>query len=265
MAKKRKLKKEVMIFILICLFFVIYILGFKFGTYLEKKDEVTIKQEQDEDEDSRSLMSQISAKDKIYVSDSKVENVKIETDYWEGMKFLFKGFSKIRKPENYTPIYNGYSDDGIRFSTNLNYFRIYTVNKEEFYKIPVENKSEVEKILNNSIYTSFDLIKQYKTWKNVEISYGGNVKTIHKWKYDDIAYNMASKRMVGKVQPERSKERSDYNFTINIRGENYEVKVETMGKDYIKITCGETASYYEVYTGLFDYIKNDIFKIEGQS
>lgn len=264
MAKKRKLKKEVIMLIFISAFFIVYAIAFKIGTDIDKKNETTVKKVQEE-EDNRSLMTQISTKDKIYVSDSKVDNVKIEKDYWEGMKYLFREFSKIRNPESYNPIYNGYSDDGIRFSTDLNYFRIYTVNKEEFYKIPVEKKTEVEQVLKNSIYTSFDLIKQYKTWKNVEVIYGGQVKTIHKWKYDDIAYNMASKRMVGKVQPERSKERSDYNFAINIKGENYEVKVDTMGKDYVKITCGDTSSYYEVSTRLFEYIRDSIFKIEGQS
>lgn len=264
MTKKRKLKKEVIILIFIGSFFIVYALAFKFGTQLDRKNEIPVKQEQ-EDEDNRSLMTQISLKDKIYISDSKVENIKIEKEYWDEIKYLFKDFSKIRKPEKYGTIYNGYSDDGIRFSTDLNYFRVYTVNKEEFYKIPVEKKKEVEKVLNDSIYTSFDLIKQYKTWKNVELIYGGEIKTIRKWKYDDLSYKMASKRMVGKVQPEKSKERSKYNFTINIEGENYAVKVETMGKDYVKITCGNTSSYYEAYTGLFEYIRDEIFKIGVKS
>ncbi|MGL6106673.1 hypothetical protein [Romboutsia sp.] len=261
MAKKRKLKKEVIILIFIGAFLIVYTLAFNLGTYLDKNNETPVKQAQEE-EDTRSLMTQISVKNKIYISDSKVENIKIEKEYWEGMKFLFSEFSKIRTPESYESIYNGYSDDGIRFSTDLNYFRVYTVKKEEFYKIPIENKKEVEKILRDSIYTSFDLIKQYKTWDNVELAYGGQVKKVHKWKYDDLSYKMASKRMVGKVQPEKSKERSKDNFTINIQGENYKVKVETMGKDYVKITCGDTAAYYEVYTGLYEYLRDDIFKIE---
>ncbi len=35
-----------------------------------------------------------------------------------------------------------------------------------------------------------------------------------------------------------------------------------MGRDYVKVTSKDTIAYYEVYTGLFDYIKNDIFKIK---
>ena len=72
---------------------------------------------------------------------------------------------------------------------------------------------------------------------------------------------MSAKRQVGKIQPEKSKERSDYNFTINIKGDNYEVTIETMSKDYVKITSGDLQAYYEVYTGLFEYIKDNVFKI----
>ena len=37
--------------------------------------------------------------------------------------------------------------------------------------------------------------------------------------------------------------------------------IETMSKDYVKITSGNLESYYEVYTGLFEYIKDNVFKI----
>ena len=57
---------------------------------------------------------------------------------------------------------------------------------------------------------------------------------------------MSAKRIVGKVQPEKSKERSKYNFTIDIKGENYDIKVETMGKDYVKIISNKGEAYYEV-------------------
>lgn len=264
MTKKRKLKKEVIIILFIVSFFIVYAFAFKVGIYLDEKNEAPVKKVEQE-EDTRSLMLQLSYKDKIYMSDSKVENVKIEKDYWDGFKFLLEGISKIRKPENYEPIYSGYSDDGIRFSTDLSYFRVYTVNKEEFYKIPIENKKEIEKVLKDSIYTSFDLITQYKSWENVQLVYGKDVKSIYKWKYDDLAYKMASKRMVGKVQPEKSKERSKYNFVINIEGEGYKVKVETMGKDYVKIISEDAFSHYEVHTGLYDYLKDDIFKVEKEN
>ena len=72
---------------------------------------------------------------------------------------------------------------------------------------------------------------------------------------------MASKIVVGKVQPEKSKERSKYNFTIEIKADNYEAKVYTMGEDYVKIEAKDLNSYYEVHTALYEYIKKEVFKI----
>ena len=48
--------------------------------------------------------------------------------------------------QSYNSIYEGYSDDGLKFSTDLNVIRIYTVNNEEYYKIPVNTKEELKKI-----------------------------------------------------------------------------------------------------------------------
>ena len=66
------------------------------------------------------------------------------------------------------------------------------------------------------------------------------LKTIHKWKYDDLAYKMSAKRIVRKNTTRKKKERSKYNFTIDIKGENYEIKVETMGRDYVKISSNKS-------------------------
>ena len=155
------------------------------------------------------------------------------------------------------PIYNG-----IKFSTDLDVIRIYTVDKEEYYKVPVSYKDELKIIFDKGIYTSFDFIKQYKTWSNVTITYGDKTKNLSKWKYDDLANKMVSKRIVGKVQPEKNRERAEYNFTIDIKADNYEVKVYTMGENYVKIQVGDLVSYYEVHTGLYEYIKENIFKIK---
>lgn len=263
MAKKRKLKKEVVAILAVIAFFIVYFIAFKIGTYLDQKNQEPIKQVE-EKEDTRPLISQLKSESKIYISDSEIENIKIEESSWDEIKYVFTKFSKIRTPEKFTPIYNGYTDDGLKFSTDLNYLRVYTVKKEEYYKVPVEQKDYFQKALNESIYTSFDFVKQYKTWKNVTISYNDNKKRIHKWKFDDLSYKMAAKRQVGKIQPEKSKERSEYNFTIDIKGENYEVTIETMSKDYVKITSGDLQAYYEVYTGLFEYIKENVFKIGAE-
>ena len=79
--------------------------------------------------------------------------------------------------------------------------------------------------------------------------------------YDDLASKMVQKRLVGKIQPEKARERCKYKFTINITSDNYEARVDIMGEDYVKITVNNLISYYEVSNNLFDYIKTDIFKI----
>lgn len=262
MAKKRKVKKPVIIAGAVILFFVLYYAGFKGGIYLQNKDAKPVEDAQAQEQDTRSLMTQIINKKKIYVSDSNIENVKIEENYWSKMTALFTEFAKVRKPSKYEVKYSGYSDDGIRFSTDLVYFRVYNVNKEEYYKVPVATKNELDKLLNESIYTSFGFVKQNKEWKNVKVTYGEKTKTINKWNYNKLSNRMVYKRIVGKVQPEKSKERSRYNFTIEIKGNNYEVRIETMGKDYVKIISGDSEVYYEVTDLLFDYLKDDIFKLE---
>ena len=265
MAKKRKVKKSVLVAISIVAFFIIYGLAFYAGTYLDNKDNPKVENKEEEEIDDRPLMKQLNSKKKIYMSNQEIENIKVDETYWDEVKYELTKFSQVRKSEKFTPIYTGYSDDGVRFSTDLNLFRIYTVNQEVYYKIPVSEKTQFEKVLNGSIYTSFDFVKKYKTWKSVNVSYNDQKKTIHKWKYDDLAYKMSSKRIVGKIQPEKNKERSKYNFTIDIQGDNYNLKIETMGKDYVKISSDKGEAYYEVSIALYDYLRETIFKLPADS
>lgn len=265
MAKKRKLKKSVLLSISIVVFFIIYGISFYICTHLDNKGEDKVQVKEEEQSDSRPLMNQLTSKKKIYISNGEIENIKVEETYWDEIKYELTKFSQVRKSDKLTPIYTGYSDDGVRFSTDLNLFRIYTVNEEVYYKIPVSEKEHFEKILSGSIYTSFDFVKKYKTWKNVTISYNDQKKIIHKWKYDDLAYKMSAKRVVGKIQPEKSRERSKYNFTIDIQGDNYTLKVETMGKDYLKISSNKGEAYYEVSIALYDYLRENIFKLKNDS
>lgn len=261
MAKTRKLKKNVAVILGIIAFFIVYLIFFKIGTTLDKKTDGVSTKIQEEVEDTRPLLTQLKEKDKIYLSDKNVKNIKIEEDNWNEIKYFLSDLRKIRKVEGYKSVYEGYTDDGIKFSTDFNFFRIYTVDKEEYYKVPVSSKDSLKKILTDSMYTSFEFLKQYKTWESATVSYKGEVKKIKKWKYDDLSYKMISKRTVGKVQPEKSKERSKYNFVIDLVGENYNAKVEVMGEDYIKIIAKDSIAYYEVHDTLFYYLKDEVFKI----
>lgn len=264
MAKKRKLKKSVLIGIYLIGFFLVYGVAFYGFSIVDNKDKAKTEVKADIKEDTRELMTQLKSKNKIYMSTGDIQNIKVEQVYWDEVKYELTKFSKVRNQEKFTPIYTGYSDDGVRFSTDLNFFRIYTVKQEVYYKVPVSEKSKLDELLSGSIYTSFDFVKQYKTWKNVKISYNNETKTIHKWKYDDLVYKMSSKRVVGKVQPEKSKDRSKYNFTIDIQGEDYNLKIETMGPYYVKITSDKGLAYYEVSIALYDYLRDEIFKLPAE-
>jgi len=265
MAKRRRVKKSVLVAISIVGFFLIYGVAFYGFTYEENKDKLKVESKEDEEIDDRPLMKQLTTKKKIYISKGDIENIKVDETYWDEVKYELTKFSKVRKTDKFTPIYTGYSDDGVRFSTDLNLFRIYTVNEEVYYKIPVSEKEQFEKVLDGSIYTSFDFVKKYKTWKDVKVSYDNQKKTIHKWKYDDLSYKMSAKRIVGKIQPEKSKDRSKYNFTIDIQGDNYTIKLETMGKDYVKISSDKGEAYYEVSIALYDYLRETIFNLPSDS
>ena len=100
-------------------------------------------------------LQQLNDKDKIYLSDGIVSDIRAEQELLEEIRYCFEDISKIRKPQSYKSIYEGYSDDGLKFSTDLNVMRIYTVNEEEYYKIPVTSKDELKNILNKIIFTSF--------------------------------------------------------------------------------------------------------------
>ncbi|MGL5507001.1 MAG: hypothetical protein ACRDB0_03775 [Paraclostridium sp.] len=262
MAKRKKVKTSVIVVVGVIMFFAVHIGVYTYFTKQQPKEEISQVDNIASESENTPLINQIKAKDTIYMSDNNLQDVRVEPEYWDKINFFSNQFKKVRKPSKYDSLYEAYTDNGIRFSTDLEFFRIYTVNKEEFYKIPVEGKKEFEQLLKDSMYTSIDSVKKYKSWKSVEVSYGNEVKKIKKWKYDDLAYKISVKRLVGKIQPEKSKERSKYNFTINIEGEGYAVTIETMGKEYVKVVSNEATAYYEVHTGLYEYIKDSIFKIQ---
>ena len=88
MAKKRKLKKEVIAILAVIIFFVVYFLAFRFGTYLDQKNQDPVKQVE-EKEDTRPLITQLKSENNVYISDSEIENIKIEESSWDEIKYLF--------------------------------------------------------------------------------------------------------------------------------------------------------------------------------
>ena len=114
MANKRKVKKGVIVAISIVAFFIIYGFAFWAGTYLDNKDNPKVETKGDEEIDERPLMKQLSSKKNIYMSNEVVENIKVDETYWEEVKYELTKLSQVRKSDKFTPIYTGYSDDGVR-------------------------------------------------------------------------------------------------------------------------------------------------------
>ena len=38
------------------------------------------------------------------------------------------------------------------------------------------------------------------------------------------------------------------------------IYIQTMGKDFIRVTCGDNIAYYEVYPELYNYLHDEVFK-----
>ncbi len=263
--KKSKLKKYIVLGLIV--FFIVYIVSFFLVSKIfdsDREDSIQknkLTREENTSDNTLPLLSQLESSKKIYILDEKTDvNIKIEKDRWADYKYYFNEFRKVRDAISYKPRYSGYSSTGIKFSTDLNFLRVYTVEKDEYYKIPIDKKEEFEKIIKESIYTSFDFVIDSEKWKSVHISNGDNTKTLHRWKYNKFVNKMRYKRHVGKVQPEKSKEKSKYNYTVYIDEDGFSFRIDTMGPNYIKIKYGDYVAYYEVYTDMYNYIKNNIFK-----
>ena len=261
--KKKKSKLRFYIVVGLIAFFSIYIIGFFAASKIDTKEEDNkLVREENVADSTLPLLSQLESSGKVYISDEKTDtNIKIEKDRWTDYKYYFNEFSRVRNAISFEPTYSGYSSNGIKFSTDLDFLKVYTVEKEEFYKIPVSQKKDFEKVINESIYTSFDFAINDKKWKSVHISKGQDVKNIHKWKYNNIVSKMRYKIHV--VQPEKARDKSKYNYSVYIDGEGFSIRIDTMGPNYIKIISGkngEYVAYYEVYNDMYKYIKENIFK-----
>lgn len=204
------------------------------------------------------LLDKLMREGEMYISNGVVSNIEMEAINKEDMYFILNEAKKIRKLKELVPKYEGYTVEGIRFETDLDVFRLYSVTEEMYYKIPVSRQEELKEILDKNIYTSFDFIKQYETWKEVKVKRisDGKSKSVLKWKFDDLSYKFVEKRVVGKVQPEKSRLRNKgEDYIIEVEAKGYNIIIETMGKDYVKLTTEGAEAYYEVPQGLYEYLE----------
>ena len=121
-------------------------------------------------------------------------------------------------------------------------------------------KAELESEYRKLIYTSVDFITNKENMGSIRLYHGDKSKKVWPWKKDDLIYKILYKREVGKIQPEKEFRKSKDNYTIKMEKSGEEIYIQTMGKDFIKVTCGDNIAYYEVYPELYNYLHDEVFK-----
>ncbi|WP_101772547.1 hypothetical protein [Peptostreptococcus faecalis] len=275
--KKKKNNKMLIIIMSVVAFFMIYLLTFKlFRAHLANNtnadimsvdtgSEKNVIQEEIERKKALELKKGpfeiLKSSKKIYISDEQVDSIKIEGDSLESFKRNLEMFVKIRSiDDRFKPLNKGVTDNEVEFETDFNYFRVKKKNKTEYYKVPVSMKKSFETTYRKMMYTSLDFITSKKNLGDIKIFHGNEEKGVWPWKKDDLMHKILYKREVGKIQPEKefSKNKSD-SYTIKIDKSGVKITIQTMGKDFIKVVCGDNIAYYEVYPELYEYLKK-IFK-----
>ena len=213
------------------------------------------------EEAKKSLLVRFKESKKIYISDEETENIKISGETLEQFKRKAEVFVKVRNlDDDFKTSNKGYTDNSLNFKTDFNYFVITSGKRVENYKVPVSMKAELEAEYRKSIYTSVDFITNKENMGSIRIYHGDESKKVWPWKKDDLIYKILYKREVGKIQPEKEFKKSKDNYTIKMEKSGVKIFIQTMGKDFIKVTCGDNTAYYEVFPELYNYLHDEVFK-----
>ena len=200
------------------------------------------------EEAKKSLLVRFKESKKIYISDEETENIKISGETLEQFKRKAEVFVKVRNlDDDFKTSNKGYTDNSLNFKTDFNYFVITSGKRVENYKVPVSMKAELEAEYRKLIYTSVDFITNKENMGSIRIYHGDESKKVWPWKKDDLIYKILYKREVGKIQPEKEFKKSKDNYTIKMEKSGVKIFIQTMGKDFIKVTCGDNTAYYEVF------------------
>ncbi len=276
-SKKKRPNTIILVFLAVIAFFLIYFITFKVARmYIQSHTENVVTtidtggeknaiqksiEQRKALEMKKDLIERFKDSKKVYISDDEIENIKIEGETLESLKRTVDMFVKVRRIDgDFKPTNTGYTDGGIKFETDYDYFKLYTDKKEELYKVPVNMKSDFESMYRKMIYTSVDFITSNKGLGRIRLYHGNDEKGVFPWNKDDLIYKILYKREVGKIQPEKEFSRTKDNYTIKMNKSGVDISIQTMGKDFIKVTCGDSYAYYEVYPDLYNYLRNDIFK-----
>ena len=195
----------------------------------------------------KTLLVRFKESKKIYISNEETENIKISGETLEQFKRKTEVFVKVR-------------NNNLHFKTDFNYFVITSGKRVENYKVPVSMKAELESEYRKLIYTSVDFITNKENMGSIRLYHGDKSKKVWPWKKDDLIYKILYKREVGKIQPEKEFRKSKDNYTIKMEKSGEEIYIQTMGKDFIRVTCGYNIAYYEVYPELYNYLHDEVFK-----
>ena len=213
------------------------------------------------EEAKKSLLVRFKESKKIYISDEETENIKISGETLEQFKRKAEVFVKVRNlDDDFKTSNKGYTDNSLNFKTDFNYFVITSGKRVENYKVPVSMKAELEAEYRKLIYTSVDFITNKENMGSIRIYHGDESKKVWPWKKDDLIYKILYKREVGKIQPEKEFKKSKDNYTIKMEKSGVKIFIQTMGKDFIKVICGDNTAYYEVFPELYNYLHDEVFK-----
>ena len=213
------------------------------------------------EEAKKSLLVRFKESKKIYISDEETENIKISGETLEQFKRKAEVFVKVRNlDDDFKTSNKGYTDNSLNFKTDFNYFVITSGKRVENYKVPVSMKAELEAEYRKLIYTSVDFITNKENMGSIRIYHGDESKKVWPWKKDDLIYKILYKREVGKIQPEKEFKKSKDNYTIKMEKSGVKIFIQTMGKDFIKVTCGDNTAYYEVFPESYNYLHDEVFK-----
>nr|WP_297575214.1 hypothetical protein [uncultured Peptostreptococcus sp.] len=272
-----KLNIIVRVVVIILVFMMIYGITFKFvrtkidkgqtmdimnvDTGGEKSKTQKAMEAKKAEEAKKSLLVRFKEAKKIYISDDETENIRISGETLEQFKRKAEVFVKVRNTSgDFKSNNKGYSDNDLYFKTDFNYFVITSGKIVENYKVPVSMKEEFESDYRKLIYTSLDFITNKENVGSITLYHGNESKSVWPWKKDDLIYKILYKREVGKIQPDKEFKKSKDNYTIKMEKSGVKISIQTMGKDFIKVTCGDNTAYYEVYPELYNYLHDEVFK-----
>lgn len=277
--KKPKLKKTTILILAVVGFFFLYFFSFKMSRgYIihHAADDTTImdidnggektkvQQEMENkrlNENKKSPMQRLKESKKAFISDDQVNDIKIEGSTLEDFKRAMSNFVKVRDvDEEFKPINKGKTNNNVQFETDFNYLVIKSGKKRECYKIPISEKKDFQNMYRRMIYTSVEFITNGRGIGDVKIYHGNEEKKVWFWKKKELINKILYKREVGKIQPEKEFTRVKDNYTIKVDKSGVVLSIQTMGKDFIKVTCGDNTAYYEVYPDLYNYLHDKEFK-----